>query len=89
MLVGLDLSAGATLGIVGYGRIGRAVARRALAFDMRVLATSRSAVPGTVEDGVTFVDTAHPARRQRRGVRAHPAHPGTPATSSTRPHCAP
>lgn len=56
MLVGLDVSAGATLGILGYGRIGSAVARRALAFDMRVLATSRSAVPGTTADGVTFVD---------------------------------
>ena len=44
------------LGILGYGRIGRAVARRALAFDMRVLATSRSAISGTVDDGVTFVD---------------------------------
>jgi glyoxylate reductase len=30
---------GATLGIVGYGRIGRAVARRAAGFDMRVLHT--------------------------------------------------
>ena len=39
MMVGLDLSAGATLGIVGFGRIGRAVARRARAFDMRVVAT--------------------------------------------------
>jgi lactate dehydrogenase-like 2-hydroxyacid dehydrogenase len=57
MLVGLDLSAGATLGILGYGRIGKAVAQRALAFDMRVLATSRSATPGTTQDGVTFVDT--------------------------------
>jgi len=33
---------GATLGIVGYGRIGRAVARRAEGFGMRVLHTSRS-----------------------------------------------
>jgi phosphoglycerate dehydrogenase-like enzyme len=57
MLVGLDVSAGATLGILGYGRIGRAVAKRALAFDMNVLATSRSATPGTSQDGVTFVDT--------------------------------
>jgi lactate dehydrogenase-like 2-hydroxyacid dehydrogenase len=58
MLVGLDVSAGATLGILGYGRIGKAVAKRAFGFDMRVLATSRSATPGTTADGVAFVDTA-------------------------------
>lgn len=57
MLVGLDVSAGATLGIVGYGRIGRAVASRARAFDMRVIASARSRTPGTEEDGVCFVDT--------------------------------
>lgn len=56
MLVGLDISAGATLGILGYGRIGQAVARRAHAFDMTVIATSRSRTPGSVENGVTFVD---------------------------------
>jgi phosphoglycerate dehydrogenase-like enzyme len=33
--------AGKTLGIIGYGRIGQAVARRALAFDMDVLAIRR------------------------------------------------
>ncbi|MBM9469449.1 D-glycerate dehydrogenase [Nakamurella sp. YIM 132084] len=54
MLVGLDVSAGATLGIVGYGRIGQAVARRARAFDMTVLAASPSRRPGTEQDGVTF-----------------------------------
>jgi lactate dehydrogenase-like 2-hydroxyacid dehydrogenase len=58
MLVGLDISAGATLGILGYGRIGQAVARRAQAFDMSVIASSRSRTPGSVENGVTFVDTS-------------------------------
>ncbi|WP_344949420.1 D-glycerate dehydrogenase [Actinomadura miaoliensis] len=54
MLLGLDLSAGATLGIVGYGRIGRAVARRARAFDMKIVATpSRSAPP---DDDVEFLE---------------------------------
>ncbi len=36
--VGVQL-AGATLGLVGFGRIGRAVGRRALAFEMAVLTT--------------------------------------------------
>ncbi len=35
--------AGKTIGIVGLGQIGRAVARLAVAFEMRVLATTRSA----------------------------------------------
>ena len=73
MLVGLDISAGATLGILGYGRIGQAVARRAHAFDMTVLAT------------VAEPDTRHrrgrchlrrhldPAGRKRRRHRPHPA----------------
>ncbi len=37
LLLGRDLT-GATLGIVGFGRIGREVAKRATGFDMRVLA---------------------------------------------------
>ena len=40
MLLGRELN-GKTLGILGYGRIGRAVARRAEGFGMRVLFTSR------------------------------------------------
>lgn len=36
LLLGQDVS-GMTLGLVGFGRIARAVARRALAFDMRVI----------------------------------------------------
>jgi glyoxylate reductase len=42
-LLGRDV-AGATLGIVGYGRIGRAVALRARGFRMRVLACGRAPV---------------------------------------------
>jgi len=39
--------AGLTLGIVGYGEIGRAVARIGRAFGMEVVATTRTARPGT------------------------------------------
>jgi lactate dehydrogenase-like 2-hydroxyacid dehydrogenase len=57
MMTGLDLSAGATLGIVGYGRIGRAVARRARAFDLRVLATpTRSPLSDDERAAVEFRD---------------------------------
>jgi glycerate dehydrogenase len=44
---------GLTLGVVGHGRIGRAVAELARAFGMRVLAYSRSKRSG---EGVGFVD---------------------------------
>jgi len=55
--VGLDVSAGATLGIVGLGRIGMAVARRAAAFNMRILATgSRAASAEAAGYGVQQVD---------------------------------
>lgn len=51
-LLGQDV-AGATLGIVGYGRIGAAVARRASGFGMEVLAWNRSP---KMADGVSFVE---------------------------------
>lgn len=49
---------GKTLGICGFGRIGKGVARRARGFDMRVLYTDLQRVPEAVEreHGVTFVD---------------------------------
>jgi glyoxylate reductase len=43
-MLGADL-AGATLGIVGFGRIGRAVARRASGFGLRILFTDPSPAP--------------------------------------------
>ncbi len=51
--VGADVG-GATLGIIGLGAIGQAVARRALGFGMRVLAWNRSArsVPGVEQVGL-------------------------------------
>lgn len=45
--------AGKTIGIVGFGSIGQAVAKIALAFNMKVLAYNRSQKDF---DGVTFVD---------------------------------
>jgi phosphoglycerate dehydrogenase-like enzyme len=44
-----------TLGLVGFGSIGRAVAVRARSFGMNILATRRSASDGAGENGVTFV----------------------------------
>jgi len=48
---------GKSLGIVGLGRIGRAVARRARGFDMRILYTKRSRLPEADERelGATYV----------------------------------
>ena len=41
---------GKTLGIVGFGRIGRAMARRALGFNMRVIYTDALRAPADVEE---------------------------------------
>lgn len=57
LLLGTDLY-GATLGIVGFGRIGQAVARRAIGFNMKVLYYSRSRVNEQIEKelNATYVD---------------------------------
>jgi lactate dehydrogenase-like 2-hydroxyacid dehydrogenase len=55
MMTGLDVSAGAALGIVGFGRIGRAVARRARGFGMRLLATPTRSALSPEDADVTFV----------------------------------
>ena len=48
LLLGMELG-GATLGIVGLGRIGRAVARRARGFGMHILYSGPGAAPAEVE----------------------------------------
>ena len=45
-MLGTELS-GKTLGIIGYGRIGRAVAARAVPFGLRVIHSDVQAVPGS------------------------------------------
>ncbi len=53
-LLGPDVSH-ATLGIVGFGRIGQAVARRARGFDMKILYTDNSRKPELEQDlGAVF-----------------------------------
>jgi lactate dehydrogenase-like 2-hydroxyacid dehydrogenase len=59
LLLGRDVN-GATLGIVGFGRIGQAVARRAAGFGMRVLYHARNRVAEDVERemGATWLPLA-------------------------------
>lgn len=56
LLLGPNIT-GATLGIIGFGRIGQGVARRAKGFDMRILYTSRHRCNPELEEslGVEFV----------------------------------
>ena len=56
LLLGQDI-VGATLGIVGFGRIGREVARMASGFNMRLLTYDTYQDPKAAEEfGVTFVE---------------------------------
>jgi len=52
-MLGLKVS-GKTLGIVGFGRIGRAVADRARGFGMKIVYTDRARAPAELENGATF-----------------------------------
>ncbi|MFZ5853808.1 MAG: 2-hydroxyacid dehydrogenase [Chloroflexota bacterium] len=57
LLLGVDVH-GATLGIVGFGRIGQALARRARGFDMTVLYHDVAPLPAEVTEplGATWVE---------------------------------
>lgn len=49
ILLGRDLFR-ATLGLIGFGQIGQAMARRARGFEMRLLVTTRSSLPASFSD---------------------------------------
>lgn len=74
LLLGEDVH-GATLGIVGMGRIGRAVARRARGFDMRVTYFNRSPV---VVEGAEPRESLLDLAREADYVSLHL--PGSPET---------
>jgi glyoxylate reductase len=54
-LLGVDLKGG-TLGLIGFGRIGKAMARRASGFDMRVIYSSRGEKKADPDSQATRVD---------------------------------
>jgi glyoxylate reductase len=61
LLLGADVGTGAdgerrTLGIIGFGRIGQAVARRARGFDMRILAFDPGRAAIDAFDGAEYAD---------------------------------
>ena len=69
---------GTTLGLIGFGRIGQEVAKRAIAFGMRVLYTQRSGTPAPEQIVATRTDL-HTLLGESDFVSLHP-----PLTVSTR-----
>lgn len=77
ILLGADV-AGATLGIIGYGRIGRAMAQRAAGFNMRILVNDPNPIPEAEQNRVQAVDL-DALLRQSDFISLH-----TPLTPETR-----
>jgi D-3-phosphoglycerate dehydrogenase len=70
---------GKTLGIVGYGNIGRRLAPKALAFGMRVLVHTPRLTRGPRDDGTTATASLDELLRESEFVSLH-----LPATAETR-----
>ena len=69
---------GKTLGILGMGRIGRAMAQRARGFDMRVMYHARRRLPPELELGATYCEDFHDMLPHCQFLSLHA--PATPAT---------
>jgi lactate dehydrogenase-like 2-hydroxyacid dehydrogenase len=67
LLMGSDIH-GATLGVVGLGRIGQAVARRALGFGMTVLYSSRNQVADDLESELRATYVSLPELLERSDI---------------------
>lgn len=73
---GADLH-GRTLGIIGFGRIGRAIARRAAGFSMRVIYADTARLPADVEAGAQWVGKEELLRQADHVVVMVPYLPST------------
>ncbi len=69
---------GKTLGILGMGRIGRAMAQRARGFDMRVVYHARNRLPPALEQGAEYYADFHAMLPRCQFLSLHA--PATPAT---------
>ncbi|GBQ81994.1 D-isomer specific 2-hydroxyacid dehydrogenase [Acetobacter malorum DSM 14337] len=77
-MLGMRVS-GKTLGIVGMGRIGQAVARRARGFDMKVLYHNRRRLDPAQEEGATYFENLEEMLPHCNILTLHmPATPGAP-----------
>jgi lactate dehydrogenase-like 2-hydroxyacid dehydrogenase len=76
MFPGADIN-GKTLGVIGMGRIGRAIARRAAGFSMRVVYHNRKRLPPDEEGGATWVGKDELLREADHVIVVVPYSPGT------------